>query len=156
MDSTAKPRSVARSTNSRELRHHRHVLGRARPLRCSSGISLVVGIEDDQFFLASDVPAFLEYTDTVVYLEDGDVAIVDEDGIECTDLAGEPITREPETVEWDPEQAGKGEYDHFMLKEIHEQPVSLSQAIEGRVDPARGRIALEFGPATFEESSPSS
>ncbi|MEY7849701.1 glutamine--fructose-6-phosphate transaminase (isomerizing) [Natrarchaeobius sp. A-rgal3] len=123
-----------------------HVLYAAR-----QGSPLVVGVEDEQFFLASDVPAFLEYTDTVVYLEDGDVAIVDEGGIEFTDLAGDPIERTPETVEWDPEQAGKGEYDHFMLKEIHEQPVSLSQAIEGRVDPERGRISLEaFAPGAFD------
>ncbi|RQG91269.1 glutamine--fructose-6-phosphate transaminase (isomerizing) [Natrarchaeobius halalkaliphilus] len=122
-----------------------HVLYAAR-----KGSPLVVGVEDDEFFLASDVPAFLEYTDSVVFLEDGDVVVVDHDGVEFTDLAGEPIIREPETVDWDPEQAGKGGYDHFMLKEINEQPTSLAQAVEGRIDPENGRITLEdLGPGTF-------
>ena len=118
------------------------------------GSPLVVGVEREEFFLASDVPAFLEYTDTVAYLEDGDVAIVDAAGVEFTDLSGEPVERSLETVDWDPEQTGKGEYAHFMLKEIHEQPTSLAQTIEGRVDLADGGIDLErFEPGTFEDVS---
>ncbi len=123
-----------------------HVLYAAR-----QGSPLVVGIESDAYFIASDVPAFLEYTDNVVYLEDGDVAVIRPDGLEFTDLAGNAVDRSFETVDWDPEQAGKGEYDHYMLKEIYEQPTALSQAIEGRVDPRTDTIELEsFPPGTFE------
>ncbi|MCU4924920.1 glutamine--fructose-6-phosphate transaminase (isomerizing) [Halobacteria archaeon AArc-dxtr1] len=129
------------------MRSGEHTLYAAR-----QGSPLVVGIENGEYFLASDVPAFLEYTDTVVYLEDGDVAIVEPDGVEFTDLGGNQISRERETVEWDPEQAGKGAYDHFMRKEIEEQPTSIAQAIEGRINPETGGISLEgFEPGAFAD-----
>ncbi|MHC3439852.1 glutamine--fructose-6-phosphate transaminase (isomerizing) [Natrialbaceae archaeon A-gly3] len=116
------------------------------------GSPLVLGLEDDAVFLASDVPAFLEYTEEVVFLEDGDVAVVDPEGVDLTDLEGEPVERDRKTVDWDPEQAGKGEYAHFMLKEIHEQPTAIAQAIEGRIDPHTGSIDLEdFDAGTFAD-----
>ncbi len=116
------------------------------------GSPLVVGFAEETVFLASDVPAFLEYTEEVVFLEDGDVAVVDPRGVSFTDLEGEPVDRDRKTVDWDPEQAGKGEYDHFMLKEIHEQPTAIAQAIEGRTDPRQGSIDLEeFDPGAFED-----
>jgi len=114
------------------------------------GSPLVVGVEEEAVFVASDVPAFLEYTDTVAYLEDGDVAVVRPDGIELTDLEGRPVSRELRTVDWDPEQTARGSYDHFMLKEIHEQPTALAQTVEGRVDRETGAADLEeFEPGSF-------
>jgi glucosamine--fructose-6-phosphate aminotransferase (isomerizing) len=99
-----------------------------------SGSPLVVGLDDDEYFLASDVPAFLEETDRVTYLEDGDLAVMSEDGVRVTTIGGEPVDRETETVEWDPEETGKGTYDHFMEKEIHAQPNALENTIQGRID----------------------
>ncbi len=115
-----------------------------------AGSPLVLGIGEDSHFLSSDVPAFLEFTDRVIYLEDSDVAVVRDDGYEITDLAGDSVDRSETTVDWVPEDARKGEHDHFMHKEIHEQPTALRQAVRGRVDPDAGDVSLdEFGVDSF-------
>jgi len=104
---------------------------------------LVLGLADDATFLASDVPAFRAFTDRVVYLEDGEFAELRAEGWTVTDGAGERIEKAVETVEWSPEDAGKSGYDHFMLKEIHEQPRALRQCLSGRIDELRGEIDIE-------------
>ena len=116
-----------------------------------AGSPLVLGVGEDAHFLASDVPAFLEFTDRVVYLEDGDVARVTAEYCSIVDGDGRPVERARKTVDWVPEDAEKGEYDHYMHKEIHEQPTALRQAIRGRVDPDTGEVSLDsFPPGTFE------
>ncbi|WP_257299936.1 glutamine--fructose-6-phosphate transaminase (isomerizing) [Haloarchaeobius sp. FL176] len=104
---------------------------------------LVIGVADDEFHLASDVPAFLDYTDRVVYLDDGEFATLRPGGLTVMDAEGTPIEKPVETVDWDTEDTGKGGYDHYMLKEIHEQPQAIRQCLSGRVDELRGRVELE-------------
>jgi glucosamine--fructose-6-phosphate aminotransferase (isomerizing) len=104
---------------------------------------LVLGVGDDASFLASDVPAFRAFTDRVVYLENGEFARVDGDGWTVTDGDGSVVDKAVSTVDWDPEDTGKSGYDHFMLKEIYEQPRALRQCLQGRVDEMAGRVTLD-------------
>jgi glucosamine--fructose-6-phosphate aminotransferase (isomerizing) len=105
-------------------------------------VPLVVGLNGEESFIASDVAAILAHTNRVVFLEEGDIADVRPTGVEITDLQGVPRQRSETLIDWTPEAAEKGGYEHFMLKEIHEQPESLRQAIAGRVT-RNNRIWIE-------------
>ena len=96
-------------------------------------VPLVVGLADGETFLASDVAAILAHTDQVIFLEEGDVADLRPWGVTITDVAGGPIERAVTTITWTAAAAEKGGFDHFMLKEIHEQPTALRQSIAGRL-----------------------
>ena len=96
-------------------------------------VPLVVGLNGEESFIASDVAAILAHTNRVVFLEEGDIADVRPTGVEVTDLDGHPLQREVTIIDWTPEAAEKGGYAHFMLKEIHEQPEALRQSLAGRV-----------------------
>ncbi len=104
---------------------------------------LVLGLADDATFLASDVPAFREFTDRVVYLDDGEFAELWSGGWRVTGADGRPVEKSVETVSWSSEDTGKSGYDHFMLKEIHEQPRALRQCLSGRVNELEGDVTVE-------------
>jgi glucosamine--fructose-6-phosphate aminotransferase (isomerizing) len=96
-------------------------------------VPLVVGVADDETFLASDVAAILAHTDRVIFLGEGDVADLHAGGVTITDVDGTVRERPVSVVDWTPEAAEKGGFVHFMEKEIHEQPQALRQSIAGRV-----------------------
>jgi glucosamine--fructose-6-phosphate aminotransferase (isomerizing) len=94
---------------------------------------LVVGMGEGENFIASDIPALLPYTKNVVLIEDGEIAALTRDAVHLYTLDGEPVERDPLQVTWDVQSAEKGGYPHFYLKEIHEQPAALANALRGRV-----------------------
>jgi glucosamine--fructose-6-phosphate aminotransferase (isomerizing) len=107
------------------------------------GPPLVLGVGDGEQFLASDPTALVSYTRRVVYLENGDIARLDQQGQEVHDRSGQPVQRPVRQLSWDPGQAEKGGYKHYMIKEIHEQPRVVQETFSGRVDFEKGRIELE-------------
>jgi len=111
---------------------------------------LVVGHGDGANFVASDVPAFVEHTRQVSYLHDGDVARLTAAGVEVWE-DGELVERPMEEVDWDVEDAEKGGYEHYMHKEIHEQPRSLRQTLSGRVDEVEGEVDVDISEDSLVE-----
>jgi glutamine---fructose-6-phosphate transaminase (isomerizing) len=107
----------------------------------AGGIS--VGLGDGETFIASDVPAILDYTRRIVFLEDREVAVIRADGPEFSTLDGAPLKKAVTTIQWDPVSAARGDYKHFMQKEIYEQPRALTDVLRGRVDLEAGRILLD-------------
>jgi glucosamine--fructose-6-phosphate aminotransferase (isomerizing) len=98
------------------------------------GSPLLVGIgDDDDFFLASDIAAVLAHTRDVVYLEDGEMAVLRRDGYQISTLQGRELSRDVTRVDWDLESIEKGGFDHFMIKEIFEQPDTIENAMRGRL-----------------------
>jgi glucosamine--fructose-6-phosphate aminotransferase (isomerizing) len=108
-----------------------------------NGPPLVVGLGAGENIVASDVTALLHRTRRVIFLENGDVAVVRRDGVETLDATGEVIERPVETLDWDAARAEKGGFRHFMLKEIFEQPDAIRNTVSAYLDQERRGVNLE-------------
>ncbi len=114
---------------------------------------VIVGLGHGENYLASDIPAILEHTQRVVFLEDREMAVITAGSVEFARLDGSPVTKEAVGITWDAAAADKGRYRHFMQKEIYEQPQSIQSTLRGRVDFTTGRVTLEELPLSPAEAA---
>src|SRR6202012_2438285 len=108
-----------------------------------NGPPVVIGMGENEYFVASDVTALLSHTRDIYFLHDGDMAILTPDGVKLTDFDGKPVKRDVQHVTWDPIMAEKGGFKHFMLKEIYEQPRGVRDTTLGRVSLDTGKVFLD-------------
>jgi len=108
------------------------------------GSPLIIGVGDGEMFVASDVPAILEYTKKVIYLNDGELAVISKDGYKIENLAGEKLDKEVHEIKWTVDQMAKQGYKHFMLKEIFEQPNVLVNTLRGRIKDGQIKLSVKF------------
>src|SRR5581483_5430721 len=121
------------------------VLSAAEPdkiIAARFGPPVVIGVGEGECFVASEVPGILHHTRNIYFLADGDMAILTRSGVTLTDFEGKPIERTLTRIQWDPIQAEKGGYKHFMLKEIWEQPRAITDTTLGRVSLDSGKVFL--------------
>ncbi|MEP7356871.1 MAG: glutamine--fructose-6-phosphate transaminase (isomerizing), partial [Anaerolineales bacterium] len=141
------PEAVRQALNLRHGAHGIVVLALREPdklvaARIGNAGGVTLGLGQGEMFIASDMPAILEHTRRMVFLESRQMAVITADGYAVSTLAGEPVTPQSHTVAWDPVAAEKGEYKHFMQKEIYEQALAITDTIRGRADFEAGVVRL--------------
>lgn len=138
------PRAVRRAVGQLEGSYALGILCQDLPgtmIAVKKESPLIFGFGEGENFIASDVPAILKYTRKVVYLNDGDTVIFTKDSVRFYDAFYDPVAKVPETIDWDISAAEKCGYDHFMIKEIHEQPKAVKGTLSPRI--RDGRVVLD-------------